>query len=120
MTFIATGLAAATQTSTVSAAPASKLRFVGQPASSVDKNFPFTPEISIEIVDQFNNRAASTASITIATVAPCQVRGTTVHAALAGLATFADLQPQGASSNCTLTATSGTLTPANSSLYSSK
>jgi hypothetical protein len=120
LTFSATGLTSATQTTTVTAAPTFRLKFVGQPVTPVDKNFPFSPSISVEVVDQFDNRVNSTASITIATVAPCQIKGTAVHTAVAGLATFADLQPQGASSNCTLTATSGTLTAANSSVYSTK
>ncbi|MBD1541841.1 hypothetical protein G9E11_06175 [Arthrobacter sp. IA7] len=120
LTFSATGLTSATQTTTVTAAPMSRLKFVGQPVTPVDKNFPFSPSISVEVVDQFDNRVDSTASITITTVAPCQIKGTAVHTAVAGLATFADLQPQGASSNCTLTATSGTLAAANSSVYSTK
>ncbi|MBT2549595.1 hypothetical protein [Arthrobacter sp. ISL-65] len=120
LTFSATGLTSVTQTSNVTESPSFRLKFVGQPATSVDKNFPFSPSVSVEVVDQFDNRVDSTASITIATVAPCQIKGTAVQTAVAGLATFADLQPQGAGSNCALNATSGTLTAANSSVYSAK
>lgn len=119
--FSATGLTAATQTATVTAAPAFKLRFVGQPASTVDKNYPFSnPSISVEVLDQFNNRTASTVSITITAMNPCQIKGTAVQTAVAGLASFVDLQPQGAGSGCTLTASSGTLTAATSSQYAAK
>jgi hypothetical protein len=121
LTFSATGLATVTQMATLAPAPAFKLRFVGQPASIADKNYPFSnPSISVEVVDQFGNRTASTASVAITVMNPCQIKGTVTQSAVAGLATFADLQPQGAGSNCMLTATSGTYGSASSSVYSVK
>jgi hypothetical protein len=121
LTFSASGLAPATQTATLTAAPAFKLRFVGQPASTVDKNLPFSnPSISVEVLDQFDNRTTSNASITITAMNPCQIKGTATQTPVAGLATFVDLQPQGAGSGCTLTASSGTFTSATSSQYTAK
>jgi Bacterial Ig-like domain (group 1)/Invasin, domain 3/Bacterial Ig-like domain (group 2)/Calcineurin-like phosphoesterase len=101
----------------VNPAAASKLAFVTQPSITQTSN-AITPPVQVSILDQFGNlRAGATNMVTLAILnnpGSGTLSGTLSKAAVAGVATFADLSINLPGNPYTLQATSGSLTPATS------
>jgi hypothetical protein len=100
----------------VTHAAAAKLRFVDQPVAT-SAGQPFSPPVTVEITDQYDNRATSaTNAVTISVAANdagATVIGSTTVAADAGLAAFSNITLTRAGSR-SLTASAAGLTPATS------
>ncbi len=108
-----TGLASAiSPTFDVTTGPPASLSFSVQP-SGVVNGLPIAPAVQVALNDALGNLDASaTAMVTLSLGAGCanasgpaQLSGTVSVAAVAGLATFADLSIDRAARGCTLTAT---------------
>ena len=108
-----TGLAAATSTEfAIAAAAASRLAFTVQPSQTV-QGAVITPPVQVAAQDTFGNLATGLEdSVTVALAGnrpPWALLGTTVVAAVGGVATFSDLSIAATSSSYTLTASAGSL-----------
>jgi hypothetical protein len=82
-----------TQTTTVSAAPADRLAIVQQPTSS-DVRSPISPPVTVALTDPWGNRTSLTSTVTAAlasSLGGATLAGPLSRAAVAGLATFANL-----------------------------
>lgn len=115
------GFVTATQTTTVTAAPASKLVFGQQPASTT-RGSTIAPAVTVWILDQFNNLTTSGQSVTMAIAnnpAGGTLNGTTAVAAIGGVATFGALNVTAGGSGIgyTLQASSTGLTAATSAAF---
>ncbi|XAS66629.1 hypothetical protein V3C33_14180 [Micrococcaceae bacterium Sec5.7] len=117
ITVSGTGLTPDSQTATVLAAAPSRLLFGQQPTITA-KGAPISPAVTVLIVDQFGNRTASTASVSIAkTDVQGNLSGTLAKAAISGEATFSDLSIHRPDTGYQLEATSGGLVLATSGRF---
>jgi hypothetical protein len=117
----ATGLPTATSAGfNITPAGATKLGFLAQPTNAA-AGATITPAPQVAVQDQFGNTVTSSvASIAIAigtNPSGATLSGTTPVAAVNGVATFSNLSINKAGTGYTLTASSGTLTQANSQLF---
>lgn len=121
--FTATGLGAPlTVPVEISAAAPSQLKFDPLPLS-IPISKPFSPPVTVRILDAFGNQTNSSAPVTLQSVtqshAPCPVAPqSTQPVAFAGGATFPDVQMVSVStSGCMFSASSNGLSSANSSSF---
>ncbi|WP_233261948.1 S8 family serine peptidase [Vitiosangium sp. GDMCC 1.1324] len=116
----ASGLTDATSSAfNITAATASKLAFATQPSATVVGS-SIAPAVQVAVQDAFGNQVTSTASITVALSggSGATLSGTATVAAVGGIATFGNLSINKVGTDYKLTATSGTLTSATSSVFS--
>jgi hypothetical protein len=119
--FHATGLTDVTKSVSITAGAKAKLAFTQQPAT-VDVGTAITPAPKVAIQDADGNTVtAATDNVVVSLNAPAGVTavlsGTKTQAAASGLATFADLTVDAPATDYTLTATSGSLSSATSSVF---
>jgi len=103
----------------VTAAAASSLEFQTQPSSSIAGE-PFTPAVTVAILDAFGNVSDSTANITLAlgtNPTGTSLSGTTTVAAVNGVATFGDMSITRVGTGYTLVAASATLADVTSTTF---
>lgn len=97
---------------TIAAAPATRLVFTVQPSNAMG-GATITPPVQVAAQDSFGNLATAFGdSVTVAlggNPAPGALSGTTIVAAVGGVATFSDLSIASTSSSYTLTASAGRL-----------
>ncbi|AUI51899.1 beta strand repeat-containing protein [Arthrobacter crystallopoietes] len=92
LTVSANGLTSATQTATVTAAPAARLMFGQQPPSTVRGGQVIAPAVTVLIVDGFGNQTTGTVQVTMRKGAsPGDLKGSLTITAVNGIATFSDL-----------------------------
>ncbi|RKO25383.1 hypothetical protein D7Z96_06135 [Pseudarthrobacter phenanthrenivorans] len=111
----APGLAApAGISATITAAAPARLRFdaIGP---DVEKNKPITPAVTVHILDALGNQTDALAQVTLGS--HCSIKGVQ-PVATAGSVAFPALEIAGKGTGCTLTASSGTLEPATSNVFS--
>lgn len=115
-----TGLTTDTSSSfTVSPAADAAVVFVQQP-TNVQVSAVITPAITVRFQDQFGNNTTSTAQVTLTinnNPGTANLGGTTMVAAVAGLATFNNITLDAAGTGYTLDADSGALTGDTSSAF---
>ena len=115
----ASGLTSATSPSiTITPGAATHVAYVQQPSNGTGGS-PITPAVTVRLLDQFENQAASNATVTLAfgnNPSGAVVSGGSV-AAVNGLATFTNLSVDKAGTGYTLVASSGALTTATSSAF---
>jgi len=120
LTFTATGLTAAVSNAfTINPDADDEVRFVQEPTNA-QTGVAISPAITVEIIDQFGNRTASTASVMLvigANPGSSTLTGGGATAALAGLATFATVSLNNAGTGYTLVASSGALTTDTSATF---
>lgn len=113
-------LTSATSTSfNITAGAAAKLAFVQQP-SNTTSGAAIAPAMTVQVQDAAGNLVNSAASVTLAigtNPGGGTLSGTLTAAAAGGVAAFNNLSIDKAATGYRLTATSGALTPANSSLF---
>ncbi|HEY6059626.1 MAG TPA: hypothetical protein VIV10_03490, partial [Gemmatimonadales bacterium] len=118
----ATGPTSATSaTFNIAAGAAAKLAFGQQPTSTTG-GATISPAVTVRILDASGNLTASTASVSLAITtgtgtADAQLGGTVSKAAVAGVATFSNLNIDSVGTAYTLTATSGGLTADTSNAF---
>ncbi len=120
LTAAATGLTSATSSGfNITPAAANKLLFVTQP-STTEAGASITPPVQVAIVDTHGNVTTSTSNVTLALSASpggATLTGTTTVAAVRGVATFSNLSLNKVGTGNRLTATSGSFTSLNSTLF---
>ena len=99
---------------TITAAAGAKLVF-GPGTIAPIKNTVISPAVTVSIQDSFSNLTASTASVSVTSI--CNLKGTLTEAAAGGVASFTTLVFNGNGSNCTIVATSPSLTSATSNTF---
>ena len=103
---------------TITPGVATHVAYVQQP-SNASGGSPITPAVSVELLDQFENRAASTANVTLTfgnNPSGGALSGASVNA-VNGLATFPALSVNTAGTGYTLVATSGALPAVTSNAF---
>jgi uncharacterized repeat protein (TIGR01451 family) len=118
VTASASGLGGATSGSfTISAAAADHLAFL-QPPTSTTAGVALSPDVTVQILDAFNNLTSSSATVSVAATGPgpFTAGSTTAVAAVSGTATFSTLVLDSAGSY-TVTASSTGLSPATSASF---